>query len=187
MTARKHAGQGIIWVQSDPSIDGTGYISTIHYTEDVSYPLSNDDDALAYAATLLRAVAEAEYDAAICAQLTALADGYPKGPGRAGPTFIVDEFRELRGGVRAAIAGPLSITPGVSAYTGQPFFKCCVGELTWQWDATDVKEHVTHVLEVGTAARLDGLYLRLLTGADGLGLDDGTARSVVNGIARYRR
>lgn len=167
-----------IWVNSDLASDEESYVATIHFNDDLSFPLT-EEEGLTYASAVLRACASAEYDAAMLAQLT----GKLKMPERmVGPMLV--ELREQRG-PGTWQAGPLILTPGVSVFNRAPFLRCEVpGDLTWQWSPAEAKQHARHVLEVAAAVEYDAAYRAFLI--DKVGIEPERALNVVGDIANFR-
>lgn len=168
-----------IWVTSDLAPDETGYVATIHLTENISYPFKAET-ALEYAMALLRAWGEADYDAAVFAQVTQKL-GMPD-EAAAG---VLKKLRNRRPSSGAVLmAGPVLVVPGVSVFNRKPFLRCEVGDLKWQWDGSDVYQHVRHVLEVVAAVECDTIYRAFLV--DELGIEPDRALNVVEDISTFR-
>lgn len=167
-----------IWVTSDLVANETAYVATIHFTDDISYPF-DPDGAVRYAQQLLKAWGEAEYDAAVYAQITK-----KLGMEQEQATRLLAKFRDGRPPVNdSTTASPVALSPGVSLFTAKPFLRCEVGDLKWQWDAADVHRHVQHVLEVVPVAALDTLYRKFLIE---MGIEPARALAVVEGLNEFR-
>jgi hypothetical protein len=166
-----------IWVSSDVAADEHSYVLTVHFSDDLSHPLT-DGGGIAYAATLLRACAAAEYDAAVFTQLTTKLG------------LDASDAAQILAGLRKAraretwTAGPLEITPGVSVFDRTPFVRCSAGGRSWQWDPADCKQHALHVLEGASAVEDDAIYRGILT--ETIGIDPQRALAVVEDIAHFR-
>jgi len=124
---------------------------------------------------VLSAGAAAKYDAAVLAQLTAITSAEA-----AAEVMVL--LREQRNRTEWR-AGPMTLTPGVSAFNRKPFLRCAAGARTWQWDPDDVLHHVEDVLQVAIGVADDTRYHQLLT--EHLGLDDPTARAVVSRLGSF--
>lgn len=174
MTDDDHEG---MWIRTEPSLDGLSYVTTLTIDQDYAVTLT-PARALGYAETLLGAVAEAEYDAAILQQLTSKPLGIDVD---VAGQLIVD----MRGERPAREAAGLVFVPGVSQRAQHPFVQIMRdGTQIGQFDAPAARRHAMHVLEAPTAADLDAAYLRVLRGM--VGLDENTAREVVEDIGNHR-
>jgi len=154
--------------------DGT-YAAVIQFGSDLVYPVPGGTELGVYVTAVLSAAAAAKYDAAVLAQLTATTSA--KGAAEA---MVL--LRERRNQAEWQ-AGPMTLTPGVSAYNRKPFLRCAAGGRTWQWDPVDALSHVSDVLQVAVGVADDTRYHQLLT--QHIGLDDPTARAVVNDLGTY--
>lgn len=164
---------GTVWVRTDPTPDGV-YRPTLEFGGDVAHVL-DEHSAAVHALEVIGAVAEAEHDAAIVAQLTKLTGD------RDAAGLIVAGLRADRPPVTWST--PIQLTPGVSAFSGQPFLVVSVnGKQIGQWSVADARGHATYVLAAVRAAQLDSAYLRSLRS---IGLDDPTARAAVGDLANY--
>lgn len=167
-----------IWVKSDISASGT-YIVSIEGGPDRSCPLDRDG-AIRHAMGVLLAAQYADYDGAILAQYASEL-GMPIDQAAA----LVHDLRSDRPLIRPADTAPLTLTPGVSAFTREPFLTLDWGaERLGQWTVQDAKQHALYVLYATSAVDLDAAYYRYLTGQ--VGLKPGHARAVVEGIAEHR-
>lgn len=167
-----------IWVTSDLAADQENYVATVHFTEDISHAFPTPESAVEYARAFLQAWGAAEYDAAVFAQLTQKL-GMPADK-------AVRLLAHLRGRRRNPVSytvGPITVEPGVSAFTGKPFIKCTVGALQWQWAGADVSQHAQHVLEVSSVVEYDTTYREFLVEMD---IEPERALAVVQDIATFR-
>jgi len=169
-------GERKIWIRTAPDLDGA-YRVSVEFDEDSAFPMS-EETAAQYAHYVLAAAAAAEHDAAIVAQLSELT-----GDMKAAAQIVVD-LRADRPAMTAV--SPLSLEPGVSALTGEPFLKVSVaGEPAGQWTTGDAREHAIAAMEAVHVADLDGAYLRVLRGA--VQLDEQRARGVVGDLINWRK
>lgn len=174
-----------VWVRTDPTPDGV-YRVTIEADEDTARILT-PDEAYAYAAGVLAAAARAEYDAAIVAQLTALLTDKHTSAAQArhNAAATMLEIRQQRPPLDTSATTPITLTPGVSHKTGEPFLAIDVhGETVGQWTIPDARSHALHVLESIEVADLDAGYRRALRSL--IGLTDGVAQNVIGDVARFR-
>lgn len=166
-----------IWIKTQPTIDGKTYAVTIEAGEDNSFGL-DPTSAMEYAMQLLKAVQYADYDAAVIAQLNSRVGDHGKAA-----VGAVQDLRADR--PDAPPVGPLSFVPGVSHRTGKGFLTIHLnGKPVGQWDLGPARLHALSVLEAVISADLDAAYHRYLTGT--IGLEDGTARAAVDGLATFR-
>lgn len=171
--------ESCIWVRTDPGIDGV-YRPAIDFDDDNAYQL-DEKSALAYVMEILRAVAYAEYDAAVLAQMTKVSEGKAEGPELA--VSIVQDLREDRPETTGVT--PLRVIPGVSQATREPFLRIEIdGRPVGQWTPQDAREHALIVLESVIVADLDSAYLRMLRSL--VGLEEDRARTVVGDLQNYR-
>lgn len=175
MTSEPAEGTSI-WVTSDVAADQKSYVATVHYTDDLSHPMTADE-TVAYAAVVLRAAGAAVYEAAVFAQLTKKLEMPQEEAGR-----LLLLFREKRG-QDTWTAGPLTLTAGLSAFTLKGFLRCRAGDLEWQWEPAEAEQHARHTLEVAGAVEDDALYRDLLVDN---GVDPARARAVVEDIVNFR-
>lgn len=165
-----------IWVRSDVAADGT-YVLAMETDDDTSFVL-NRDTAVAHVLGVIQAAQEAAYDAAVIHQLVVKVGA------------DIEATAEVVKGMRAdrppvVIPGPLTLVPGVSQKTQEPFLTIWVhGKAVGQWTVADAEQHATYVLGALTVADLDSGYYRTLVGA--LGLDDGRARNIIDDLANHR-
>lgn len=171
------AGETSVRITTEPSLDGSCYVVSIAAGDDVAVVMDRDR-ALAYAYELLRAVASAEYDAAVMAQLAALS-------GETSAIGMVAGLRADRPPLDAAATAPFVFQPGVSRRDRRGFLTIRLdGEPLGQWALPDARAHALAVLEAHVVADLDAAYHRTLTGV--IGVDGPVARAVVNGLAEHR-
>lgn len=168
-----------IWVTSDRAANNR-YVATVHPTPDVSIPLDHLK-AVAYATTVIRTVAYAEYDAAVIRQLQpTLAAGSRKEAAR-----MVMMLRDRRKIIDPAPTAPLIFTGGVSAFTGEPFVHVHLHRnAITQWTPDEARSHAMYVLDAAIVARLDQGYLAFL--CDAIKLDQDVAIVAVDDLRRHR-
>jgi hypothetical protein len=165
-----------IWIRTAPDLHGV-YRVSLEFDDDTAFTLS-PETAAQYANYVLQAAAAAEHDAAIVAQLSKLTDDMKAA------VQIVADLRADRPALSAV--SPLSLEPGVSAYTGEPFLSVKVdGEAAGQWTVADAREHAIFAMEAIHVADLDGAYLRVLRGV--VQLDEDRARAVVGDLLNWRK
>jgi hypothetical protein len=97
---------------------------------------------------------------------------------------MVADMRSQRGTGTWAV-GPMTVTPGVSAFNGKPFLHCTVAGRRWQWHPGEVKQHTRHVLEVVACVEYDAAYRTYLV--DDVGLEPEQALAVVQDLATFRQ
>ena len=171
------AADRAVWIKTDPTPDGSGYIVTLEVGQDTARILT-PDEAMAHAAGVLAAAHRAEYDAAVLAQLTKL------GIDREGTVMVVRQLRADRPPLDPAVTYPLTLEPCVNG-AGVPFITVASpGHEQGQWTTTDARSHAIAVLECVAVADLDAAYLRALTGL--IGLDKNRARRAVEDLVNYR-
>lgn len=166
-----------IWIKTQPDIEGT-YRVVLETGEDASIFL-DEHAAMAYASEILRAVASAEYDAAVLAQMSRIAQ---KGEVDEMSAMVVTDLRQERPPLQWST--PLALVPGVSHRTRKAFLTVELNGLAvGQWDLKDAREHAAFVVEAVHAADLDNAFYRLMRKMD---VDDPTARSAVGNLAKHR-
>lgn len=170
--------QDAIWVKTAPSPDGKTYMVTLEASEDQALCLTTTS-AAAYVHVLLGAVARAEYDAAVVAQMTALV------PGPHAVSLVIRELRENRPPLDDSRTAPLRFTPGVSQ-GHDPFIRVDIeGRAnSFQWTPGEARQHALHVLDAVQAADLDSHYYRVLRSM--VNLDEPRARAVVDAVGGFR-
>ena len=163
----------VVWLRTTADENGA-YRCTLEVNDDVALFLDRAG-AAAYAYNLLNAVAIAEYDAAVLAQLTSMSNQ------EAAVQIVVDLRKDRPEGRQY---GPLQFMPGVNQH-GKPFLTVHLGEtVLGQWSLPDARTHALHALESVLVADLDSAYLRLLRGA--VGVDENTARNTVDDLINHR-
>ena len=166
-----------VWIKTDPTPDGTGYVVTLEVGQDTARILT-PDEAMAHAAGVLAAAHRAEYDAAVLAQLTKL------GIERESVAMLIRQLRDDRPPLDPAATHPLTLEPCVNA-AGKPFITVASpGREQGQWTTEDARSHAIAVLECVAVADLDAAYLRALTGL--IGIDRSRARRVVEDLVNHR-
>lgn len=167
-----------IWVMTDLDVAQGGYCLAVHFSDDTTHPLTRDE-AVAYAVAVTEAGAAASYDAAVFAQLTTKLQM---------PFDMAGQvLKQMRGRRNKDTwqAGPMTLTPGISAFNGKAFLACRAAGLQWQWNAADAQQHARHVLEASTGASLDTDYLQTLTEDFEIGMDRAT--HVVYDVGSFRQ
>lgn len=171
------AEESVVWIKTEPSLDGTTYTVTIEADADRAIVLT-PDTALAYASAVLGAAARAEYDAAVYRQLCAF-DLEVEAVAQ-----MITDLRRDRPPLDTAATKPLALEPGVNA-KGEPFLVVLVEEdRVGQWSVPAAREHALIVLEAVAVADLDAGYLQALRGL--IGLDEDRARAVVGDLGNHR-
>jgi hypothetical protein len=166
-----------IWVMTDWDVAHGGYCLAVHFSDDTSHSLT-PEQAVAYAVAVTEASAAASYDAAVFTQLTTKLKM---------PLAMVGEvLKHMRARRKKDTwrAGPMTLQPGISAFTGKPFLTCRAAGLRWQWDPSEAQQHARHVLEAVTGADLDTNYFRTLTEDFEIGMDRAT--QVVHDVGSFR-
>ncbi len=167
----------VLAVASEPDADGRFGLTITLSGEPVRS--LDSESAHAYVGELMYALACAEYDAAVLAQLTEVPGLHRALVGR-----TIRELRQRRRPILAAATAPLVLTPIVSASDRVPRMQVTCGDVGWQWEMSDVRQHVLHVLEVSVGVELDGLYLSDLQ--TDIGLDERRARGFVSLLREHR-
>ena len=165
-----------LWIVSEPTIDGNSFIVVFNFA-DLAWSRT-PSECLVYCEAMMTIANRADHDAAVIKQL--VATGLPAGEA----ARLVMDLRADRPPV--VVDGPLHFEPGVSS-DGEfrPFIALSVDSVkVGQWDVDQASAHAVAVLSVAATADLDQAYLRALMGA--VGLDEGTARAVVDGLHAHR-
>jgi hypothetical protein len=165
-----------VWVLSDVAANGE-YVLTVHFNDDIAFPLNGSADRLDYAGALLTACGAAEHDAAVFKQLKAMMDI----PEPEAMHYVID-LRKRRAGTSWK-AGPFTLTPGVNR-RGKPFVACEINGTTWQWSTGQAREHARQVLEVGSIVDHDANYRDFLIEA--FELDRELAMQAVHLLQQHR-
>jgi hypothetical protein len=184
------------WVTTEIGPDGR-YESRVTFEEDGKLDVAIVLDwtgAVQYAQAVLAAATAAEYDSLIVQQFRGMDMDTEH------IALVVSEFRKRQPKLRdpfaggrygvgkrtgASATGLFSLTPGVSAETGEPFMVLKLrGKPVGQWTPADAREHAAFVLEIATAAEYDQLYFETLT--EDFGLDAKRAYNAVHGLQTYR-
>jgi hypothetical protein len=175
-------GDLVVSLRSHPDADGVYRVQMELGPDDVIR--LDEHNGLAWATYVVRMLVEAEYDAAVIAQMRAT------GLDLDHAAALVTGMRQVRRGVRAdaGLDSPipdLTLVPGVSHRTRGPFLWLYRrGAPYGQWDPADAREHAAGVLEIIEAALLDEIYRRTLT--DVAGFDAALAERVVHGLNEHR-
>lgn len=164
-----------IWVISDLMPDGA-YCAVIQFGPDLTYPITIAQ-ATEYAAQIHAASSAATYDAGVHKQLTA-----KLGMSSEHTAWLVDQLRKRRGQEQWE-AGPMTLIPGVSAFTGEAFVRCSTACRTWQWSPRELLNHVNNVLTVATGTPNDAHYYNLLT--ERVGIEPDRARAVIDDLGSF--
>lgn len=172
-----------IWIQTEPSVDGSTYIVTLSVGDFIS--ALTPTTAVTHARAVLQAAQRAEYDAAVYAQILDTIgkqnDTSAEEANQLAAQVIVD-LRKDR--APAGDAAPLELSPGVNQ-KGKPFIGIHINKKQiGQWKVSQAREHALAVLEVSEAADLDAAYHRALRGL--IKVEDHVARNVISGLAQYR-
>jgi hypothetical protein len=157
-----------VWVTTRYSPADDHYFVMVQFSDGSTCRL-DQARAQAYATEVLQVATTADHDAAIAKQITTEL-GMPQQE----MAVLVRELRADRLPLDTNALRPLTITPGVSVFTGEPFLDCTVGESRWQWTVADAREHAMHVLGAMAAAVLDTAYHWFLTSRSGLDRDRAT-------------
>ncbi len=161
---------GAVGVASEPTEDGA-YVVTVHFGGDRSRVLGKGE-AHAYAQEIIRAAAQADYDAAMINQLRDL--GFDTASAVEAYTTIAATRRPLN----TEATAPLRLTPGVSATAGVGFMDVHFGQrFIGQWMPAEARSHATNVLDILAATELDEAYRRHLT--DDVGISAARATEIV--------
>ena len=167
-----------VWINTEPSVDGAGYVVTLSASDDVAVTLT-PDRALRHAVGVLRAAHRAAYDAAVVRQLTRKVNVEMEAAAQ-----VLKDLREDRPPLDSADTEPLSFEPGVNKDL-EPFLIISVnGKPAGQWSAEAAEEHAMFVLSSVVVADLDSAYYRTLTGL--VGLEEPRARNIVEDIGNWR-
>ena len=172
--AAEEPGPGDLWVRSSVSAEGT-YVATVEAGPDVAFAL-DPDAAVRYARHAMSAVARAEYDAAVLAQLL-------------GTGLDLADVWEVVRGLRSdrpplSTEWPVTFEPIVSARTNEPVITMLVnGKPDCQLGTGALTGHAVDVLEISHGVDLDAAYRRHLVAI--IGLDDATARATVAGLGDH--
>lgn len=172
-------GAGVVWIKTEPTLDGSGYVVTLDASDDVSVTLT-PDQAFKHAQGILAAAHRAAYDAAVMRQMTR---GWEFPFQHAGE--LVMAMRDDRPPLDPADTAPLFLEPGVTPTDLRPFLLVHInGEKVGQWDVEQAQQHARWVLSMAGVADLDSGYYRMLrTQAD---VEEHQARSAVGDLANYR-
>jgi hypothetical protein len=172
MTEDDHVGY--IWIRTTPG-PGTTFRVTLEINDDIAADLGHGL-ALVHARSVMAAVAHAEYDAAVVAQMRDI--GMPDHA----VSGIVQELRSRRRGL--SWPTPLSLVPLVASRTGLPMLHAVIrGNVVGTWDVADAREHVLACLECVEVAELDSAFLESLMKFD---VDEPRARAMVCDLERCR-
>jgi hypothetical protein len=182
MTRTEHDDErDTVWIKTEPSIDQASYLVTIEASPDRARVLT-PTDALAYASTLLGAVARGEYDAAVLAQMRMLLGDGSDADQSIG--LIIGDLRDDRPPLDDSATAPLRFDPGVNR-DGEPFLGVWLeDQQLGQWTLPDARAHALAVLEAVTVADLDTGYYRTLTGL--VNIEPERARTVVADLGKWR-
>lgn len=199
----KHESETAIWVKSDVGPTGS-YILSVEVGPDRSFALS-PAAAAEYAQTVLTAVARATHDAAVLAQLGAMANF------DSGAQAVVD-LRRDRPPLNDATTAPLRFVPIILSQTAKPAIDVYWdadaptgpsasrvplreqhqpvrpsqprGDHVTQWPPDSALEHAVYVLLGAATVDLDDAYVRYLHGV--VGVDRPKAMAAVNDLIHWR-
>lgn len=170
---------GAVWVRTAPVPDRTTYTLAIELTPDRAVPIPGERAAGAWSRAVLRAVAEAEYDAAVLRQVASLGLTAEHG------IRIVQDLRARRTAVRWPARDAFRLDPGVSAFTGLPFLHVVIdGKPCGQWTTRAARAHALAVMEAAVVCELDSAYRQVLVTEVGAG--DDLALRAVDGLGAFR-
>lgn len=165
-------------------------------SENEWFELATEDAVYAYADAILCAASAAEYDTAVLRQM----QSFFKMSTEDAASMVI-EFRKHRpplldpfarasahgqGAKRAIRAtGILSMEPGVSAFTGEPFIALFVrGKQVGQWECAVARTHAMNIMQTAQAAKWDTAYLKYMTNV--VGVDFPQATAAVHFLAEHR-
>lgn len=172
-------GAGVVWIKTEPTMDGTGYVVTLDASDDVSVTLT-PTDALRHAQGVLAAAQRAAYDAAVMRQMTRSWQ-FPFQDAR----NLLMIMRGDRPPLDPADTAPLWLEPGVTPTDLRPFLALSInGKQVGQWDVGQAEQHARWVLAMSGVADLDSGYYRLLR--THAGTDAELARVAVDDLANFR-
>lgn len=173
----EHDHESAVWIRTEPTIDGTGWMVTMELDADHTLALDRAA-AMECAYVILGAAAYAEYDASVLRQMrTRVKDE------KSAMQLVVD-LRKDRPDLDWTLMAPFSLVPGVNS-KAEPFLTVHMkGEPVGQWSLPDARTHALTILEALVVADLDAAYLRCLKGV--VGLEDSTARNVVGDLQDFR-
>lgn len=172
-------GAGIVWIKTEPLIDGSGYMVTLDASEDVSVSLT-PAEAFRHAQGILAAAHRAAYDAAVMRQLIRklhIDD-------MAAMEFVMS-MRKDRPPLAPEDTAPIWLEPGVTRPPEmRPFLVQSVnGEKVGQWDIDQAERHARAVLAMSGVADLDSGYLRALRT---IGIEEYRAHNVIDDLKNFR-
>jgi hypothetical protein len=169
---------GVVWIKTEPTLDGSGYMVTLEASDDVAVTLT-PDQAFRHAQGILAAAHRAAHDAAVLRQMTR---GWEFPLQHAG--HLIQSMRDDRPPLDPADTAPLFLEPGVAPADLRPFLIVHInGEPVGQWDVEQAKQHAMAVLSMAGVADLDSGYYRLLSTQ---GIEEHQARGAVDDLANYR-
>lgn len=168
-----------MWIATEPTLDGTSFMVTIRIGQDRSFALTVDE-AHAHARKIMDAVAIAEYDAAVVAQLKSIGKFEDDDI-----MAMLNDFRADRPPYDNTGTEPFEYLPGLGRTDMRPALLMKVEGKAWgSLDPERAKRHALGLIEATTAADLDAAYLRMLRGV--VGVPEGTARGMVADLANHR-
>lgn len=148
----------ILTIQSDRTFEGV-YIPTILLDDRLLLSLDRER-ALRYVAAWADAIARAEFDAAVFAQLTGI--GLPE---ETAVATVIHDLRPDRPPLDDDATAPLRLEPILSARTKRGQVAAYIGdEHVLQLDAPAVYDHIAKVLPTVMTCDLDGAYRRYAIG-----------------------
>lgn len=166
-----------IWIRTEPTLDGDGFMVVVETDEDHAFTLTNDD-AFRHAKTLLWACAYAEYDASVYQQMAV------RLPAEQAYQVVVD-FQHRRAPLDVGGTAPFIYAPGLLRETREAVIQLRVeGNPVGLWSLDQARTHALRLIEATCVAQLDADYLGLLRLT--IGLDEGTARAVVSELVEHR-
>ena len=170
-------GAGVVWVRTEPTVDGSGYVVTLEASDDVAVTLT-PDVALRHAQGVLAAAHRAAYDAAVLRQMTQKFNFALSDAGK-----LAMELRSDRPPLDPTDTAPLWLEPGVKLDL-KPFLIVHInGERVGQWDVDQAERHAHIVLAAVGVADLDSGYYRMLRST---GVEEPQARAAVEDLVNFR-
>lgn len=169
----------MVWIKTEPTIDGNSYMVTLDASDDVSVSLT-PTEALSHAQGVLAAARRAAYDAAVMRQLTSKV-GIDD---RSAMEFVMS-MRDDRPPLAKDATAPLWLEPGVTPPPEfRPFLVLSInGEKVGQWDVDQAEQHAAWVLAMTGNADLDSGYFRALRT---IGIGEDRARNVVDDLRHFQ-
>lgn len=167
------------WVEVDVSAAGE-YCVVVRYGQDLVLPLPTPGAVTGYVTALMRAALYADYEAAVLAQTVTSGVSAEDAVG-----CLIRELRVRRPPVDDGATAPFRFEPFLGYRSRQGGVFLWAGpDRVGQWTVDDCRKHAVDTLIVAQAAVMDGLYRGVLV--DMVGVDDGTARRIVDDLGSHR-